>query len=882
MRSGTTRLDRFSWSPIRAALVFAILAYLPAWPALAQSAQAADAVATFNIPAGDLAGALDRLSTQTGIQLMYQPGIVAGKQAKALSGRMTWKEALDRLLQDSGLAYGRVNATTIVIQRSGEGAKSDARPAAEPSSSKSTASEKAPVTDMKAMTVTGTRIRGGTTPSPVITIGAENIREEGFTDLGEVVRAVPQNFSGGQNPGVSSGATLGGVSNQNFGGGSALNLRGLGPDATLTLLNGRRLAYDGLSQAVDISSIPIEAVDRVEIVPDGASAIYGSDAVGGVANVITQRDFNGLALGARYGKATDGGLSTKEYTATAGSAWHSGGFIASWKKSSADPIFVDQRSYTRGMPGPNTIYPGIDYTSALLSVHQFLGNVAELQLDVVDTQREQTQYIDYPGFYYYAVPKTSVFLISPSVQFSLPDDWTLTVGGTYGKDKYVYKTFYVTSAQSTPWSNGCYCNNSHSYEVGAEGPLFELGGGDARMAVGVGQRSSEYLNRPYTSDDGYSGDGRSRYGYAEVNLPLVSSDSDMAGVHRLAFSAAVRAERYDSFGRVTTPKLGLIYDPTADFTLKASWGKSFKAPTLYQQYSERAAVLMAASMAGGNGYAPDATVLMAYGGNDRLRPERARTWTTSLALHPRNFPDLEAELTWFNIEYSDRVILPVGNYFEALSNPAYAQFIDYAPTPEQQAALLAELGELKNFAGAGYDSSKVVAIINDQYINVVRQRIRGFDLSGSYRFDLGASRLAIRGSASLLDSIQQASRGQPSADLSGTIFQPAKYRGRLGAVWSRGNVTATAFANYTSGVTSRLATPNEKTASFTTLDTTLRYDTGQHDSIWSDVAFQLAAQNLLDRKPPLYTTVSPSHVPYDSTNYSAIGRFLNVSVSKRW
>src|SRR5690606_39717167 len=64
-------------------------------------------------------------------------------------------------------------------------------------------------------------------------------------------------------------------------GGSSLNLRGLGPDATLTLLNGRRMAYSGFVQAVDIGAIPVEAVDRVEIVADGASAIYGSDAVGG-------------------------------------------------------------------------------------------------------------------------------------------------------------------------------------------------------------------------------------------------------------------------------------------------------------------------------------------------------------------------------------------------------------------------------------------------------------------------------------------------------------------------------------------------------------------------------------------------------------------------
>src|SRR3546814_8486900 len=98
--------------------------------------------------------------------------------------------------------------------------------------------------DLEKITVTGTRIRGGSTPSPVITIDAEDIREEGFTDLGEVIRSLPQNFDGGQNPGaVNTSSSLGSGANGNTTGGSSLNLRGLGPDASLTLLNAIGRAY---------------------------------------------------------------------------------------------------------------------------------------------------------------------------------------------------------------------------------------------------------------------------------------------------------------------------------------------------------------------------------------------------------------------------------------------------------------------------------------------------------------------------------------------------------------------------------------------------------------------------------------------------------------
>src|SRR3546814_8551596 len=79
-------------------------------------------------------------------------------------------------------------------------------------------------------------------------------------------------------------------------------------------------------------------------------------------------------------------------------------------------------------------------------------------------------------------------------------------------------------------------------------------------------------------------------------------------------------------------------------------------------------------------------------------------------------------------------------------------------------------------------------IIRDEYINVARQRIKGLDLSGSYKFDLGESRMTIRGSASFLDSSQQTSRAQTPYDIAGTIFNPAEYSGRIGAELGRAHV----------------------------------------------------------------------------------------------
>jgi outer membrane receptor protein involved in Fe transport len=881
--TGQVRLCGLRLTVARTALAAAVASLLPLYGAAAQVTPAVGVARDFDLPAGKLAAALDALRKQSGIQLDYPPELVADKWARAVRGRMGWRDALGRLLQDSGLAYRQASDTTIVITRLQASARPGDRPVpARPATT--TASAAPAVTDFSAMTVTGTRIRGGTTPSPVITIGSEQMQEEGFTDLGEVIRSVPQNFSGGQNPGVLTGNLAGaGNANQNITGGSSLNLRGLGADATLTLLNGRRMAYGGFTQAVDISAIPVEAVERIDIVPDGASAIYGSDAVGGVGNVILKRDFQGVTVGTRFGQATQGGMGSREYNITAGTTWSSGGLIATYKDESVDPIYSSQRGYTTQLVDPSTLYPGSDLHSGLVSVHQSLGDFAELHLDALDTKRSQLQLYNYSGTRSRITPDTTTTLIAPSLEFWLPNDWSLSLGATSGRSEHhEYRLQTVIATGAATVTDACYCNTSRSYELGAEGPLFSLPGGDARLATGIGYRENGFRDDDHvTPANTVHGSEGARFAYAELNLPLVGPDQQITGVRRLSLTAAVRAEHYSTFGGVTTPKWGLLYDPSDDVTLKASWGKSFKAPTLFEQNYAQNAYLFSPSSFGGTGYPAGSTVLVLDGGNRNLEPERATTRSVSLALHPEALRGLEAELSWFSVDYRDRVIQPVANASQALSNAIYAPFVDLSPTPQKQADVISSAGTFYNFVGAPYDPNKVAAIIYTQYANVAQQHIHGVDLSGSYRLELGQGALTLRGSASRLDSTQQTIRDQPAYALAGMLFNPPKTSGRVGAVWKQGGFTASLFANYRSGVTNRI--DEMKSASFTTFDAALRYATGMRSDVWSGLEFSLSLDNAFDRDPPLYRVTSPLYVaPYDSTNYSAIGRFLSLSVSKHW
>lgn len=142
--------------------------------------------------------------------------------------------------------------------------------------------------------VTGSHIRRGDLegPSPVTSLSSADITKTGVTDLIGLFAKLP---IAGQGTFSTQGNSSDGTGN----GGSSVSLRGLGADSTLILVNGRRVSVspfaNGIDTAfVDINNIPLAAIKRVDILKDGASATYGSDAIAGVINIITKDDFNGI------------------------------------------------------------------------------------------------------------------------------------------------------------------------------------------------------------------------------------------------------------------------------------------------------------------------------------------------------------------------------------------------------------------------------------------------------------------------------------------------------------------------------------------------------------------------------------------------------------
>lgn len=153
-------------------------------------------------------------------------------------------------------------------------------------------------------------------PAPIVVIDREAIERSGKTTLTEVLTTMPMASGGTFSETVNAG-------NSFAPGTAAISLRGLGTNTVLVLLNGRRVAGYGFAQNineafVDLNSIPLTAIERIEILKDGASAVYGSDAIAGVINVILRKDFKGLEVGGMWGTTKDGGGTEWRVNTTAG------------------------------------------------------------------------------------------------------------------------------------------------------------------------------------------------------------------------------------------------------------------------------------------------------------------------------------------------------------------------------------------------------------------------------------------------------------------------------------------------------------------------------------------------------------------------------------
>ncbi len=728
--------------------------------------------------------------------------------------------------------------------------------------------------------VTGSRIRGAAVAGDVITLDQDAIIAEGQVDLGEAIRSLPQNFSGGQNPGIGTGA---GLINSNLNSASSANLRGLGPDATLTLLNGHRLPYDSAFGGVDISAIPLAALDRIEVLPDGASALYGSDAVAGVVNVILRRDFEGIATSAQLGTSSDGGYFRQQADIVGGTTWSSGGFLVAYVFSRNSEIESRQRSYAGSLDPDSFLYPSQHRHAATFSAYQSLGDRLVAKVDVLYSRRESETVGGTPASRFLARPRVESLTVAPSLELQLGSNWEAKIVGVLGRDHTNYQTSSTPLGGNTTITSGCYCNSVASLDISADGPLFELAGGSARLAIGGGIRGNGMdFTRQINGAPSAAFDvtRRSRYLYGEVYLPFVSTELEIRGIDRLALSGALRYEDYKGLDRLATPRIGLIYAPISSLTLRGSWARSFKAPSLYQQYVPfQAYLLPGAAFGAGAG-----TVFYTSGGNPDLESERASSWTAGFEFKSNSLPGFTAGATYFDISYRDRVVQPIpGSIAAAFSDPGYATLINRSPSEALLTDLVmgAQLG-LQNFSGALYSPANVIALVDNRNINVAVQEIRGVDAHLAWSGEAGTGKLGVDLAGTWLDSSQQLTPDLPPVDLAGTVFNPPRFRARVAATYRIEAFRLSSSLNYTGALQDRRFATEARIAPSATLDLGASFDVVDGKGAEPALSLSITINNVFNDKPDIIRTTGPTDTPFDSTNYSPIGRFISMGIRGHW
>ena len=205
---------------------------------------------------------------------------------------------------------------------------------------------------LEEITVTGSRIlrRDLSAPSPVVTLGAESFENSAAVSAEAVLNQLPQFVPGGTqfSSSVQSGATA-------SPGAATLNLRGLGSNRNLVLVNGRRAQPANASLVIDINTIPTAAIQSVEVITGGASAVYGADAMAGVINFVLKNDFEGVEFDFQSGETLEGDGNESRFSTLMGmnAADGKGNIMMGMEWAKREPVYqIDRDFFTKGWLDP--------------------------------------------------------------------------------------------------------------------------------------------------------------------------------------------------------------------------------------------------------------------------------------------------------------------------------------------------------------------------------------------------------------------------------------------------------------------------------------------------------------------------------------------------
>jgi iron complex outermembrane recepter protein len=964
--------------------------------ACCSNARGAEDIATqtrveFNLPSGPFPQVILEFYRQSHIEVLFlSKDELDSIYTNPVVGKYEPKQALDIMLSGTPLIYNFATEHSVSIKE------------IPPPSEAPTPNRKDPHVagaakkihdDLSLVTITGSFIRGAVdVRAPVVDVSQKDLSYAAFPSIQDALYQLPM---------VSLNAPredLGIDNNYNWG--AAINLRGLGVGATLVLVNGRRQPLSGSTgDFVDVSNIPVVAVDRIEILPQGASGTYGSDAIAGVVNVILRDHFDGAETAVHYG-GTPGGRDDVVASQLLGTHWENGNVMMAYQYSDATVLPITARGYAASAdkqpyggadyrssftdPGNivdaatlQPLYGGTAETSAatpdLTSAIRSENNLAQYDLFAQATQHsvymtgrqelgplelfseirlsqrntyvpetyEETTVALGPNNPFNPFPGSSTlvdysfgkvfgpakfadetrdYVATVGARLKLGEDWEARLSSTYGQERLyadgydqanalalataangstastAFNPFGATNAsvlQSIRAADLIHATSDvDTTELVTDGPLFALPGGTVKLAGGFEDRLERLDRGEWFSGQPSPGqepiDNRfSRHvgsAFSELLIPVLGDPTNPHATPRLELTLAGRYDDYRAFGHATNPELGIRFAPAKWLKLRASAGRSFRAPQLDELYdtsNNASGLLLLPDPKSPSG---QSLALVEQGNNPNLRPETAKSWVTGFDVVPDFDPDLVFSVSHYSIDYTGQIAIPdVANVSDILAqasewpgaitrNPTAAQIAAVCQRPDYQGSVTACL------------ASRVAAIVNIELSNLASTETSGLDLNIDQKIttDAGLFDLGLVGNY-VFHFDEALTTTTPAIDILNTAQNPLKLRIRAIAAWDGhlpedSGFGATIAVNFTNGYRNPGSTLLPEISSLTTVDLQLCYHRAEQTGWLGGLDFTLNAANVLNQSPPFVDTERG----YDSANSQPLGRVLRLSASKKW
>ncbi|WNO59502.1 TonB-dependent receptor [Rheinheimera sp. MMS21-TC3] len=820
--------------------------------------------------------------------------------------------------------------------------------------------------------VTGSRIKRNDLEgaAPIDVISRDEIAKSGFANLQQLLERTPV-------AGTGTFSTRGNNQDSTANGGAAISLRGFGSDATLVLINGRRVAVSAFAENVansfvDINSIPVAAIERVEILKDGASAVYGSDAVAGVVNIIMRKDFEGTEISVSHGGTT--GPSYDETSASL--VWGGQGenssvtLIMDYFKNTAitgaemgrngtanqAPYGGEDYRSSMGFPGSfyvngvATVDPScpadrvsgpicvFDYgpygfasspaerLGAMLQGSQDFSNDIQGYIELA-VQHNRSKAMGAPtplnaeaGLTVPASHPNNPFGVDVGInryrmvdagarQWSIESDTLRMVMGLRGtfnnwdwdiSAQKARSESMQTGDKSQGWIRtdflqeqinlgnynpfgGTYNSpevidaittslvrrgESHltSYNASITGEAFSLGEQMVSMAAGIEYREEDAFDQPddqfqrsliFGTESVSAQAARDQYAaYLEFLVPITDT---------LELTLAGRYDHYSDFGSTTNPQAAIQWRPLDNFTLRASYGQGFRAPSLAQiglGPSQESLFFTDTYRCP----TPDASnpgcattdYTIVFVGGEGLQPEESETFNIGAVWQVTEQFDITADI--WSITQDNKIDKnDYQNVYNAECNNQNSTVCIRLPV--QPGENLGHLARLYN-----------------TYVNISSQEATGLDLSTSYRLtmqDMGQVRFSL--DWSYINKFKK-----NGIDYAGEYNYP-KHRWLASADWNLGDWGITSSLSYI-GQFEDYAPPSQVESTKTrSVSAQMLLDIQGRYNVSDNMQLVLGMNNALDENPPFVIGDGDSDLyGYASKVHNPRGQYIYGKVTYRF